>query len=83
MRKLGFHDAYLTWNDDAQALEEELLRAHRDADGDLDALGRHLDEIQAKMDTASLNSEEWNVLYRRRLQVELSARTDDADEAAA
>lgn len=83
MRKLGFHDAYLTWNDDAQALEEELLRAHRGADGDLDALGRHLDEIQAKMDTASLNSEEWNVLYRRRLQVELSARTDDADEAAA
>jgi hypothetical protein len=79
MRKLGFHDAYLTWNDDAQDLEEELLRAHQESDGDLEALGRRLDEIQARMDTASLNSEEWNVLYRRRLQVELSARTGDAD----
>jgi hypothetical protein len=32
------------------------------------------------MDTASLNSEEWNVLYRRRLQVELAARTGHTDE---
>jgi hypothetical protein len=32
------------------------------------------------MDTASLNSEEWNVLYRRRLQVELTARVRDDEK---
>jgi hypothetical protein len=73
-RKLGFHDAYLTWNDEAQGLEAKLLDAHHAADGDVEELRRRLDEIQAEMDTASLNSEEWNVLYRRRLQVELAAR---------
>jgi hypothetical protein len=74
-RKLGFHDAYLTWNDEAQELEAKLLDAHHQANGDVEELRRRLDEIQAEMDTASLNSEEWNVLYRRRLQVELAART--------
>ena len=73
-RKLGFHDAYLTWNDEAQGLEAKLLDAHKQANGDVEELRRRLDEIQAEMDTASLNSEEWNVLYRRRLQVELAAR---------
>jgi hypothetical protein len=73
-RKLGFHDAYLTWNDEAQDIEAELLTAHDEADGDVEALRARLDEIQAEMDTASLNSEEWNVLYRRRLQIELAAR---------
>ena len=82
-RKLGFHEAYLTWNDNAQELEEALLVAHREADGDVERLRERLDEIQADMDTASLNSEEWNVLYRRRLQIELAARADrDEWEAA-
>jgi hypothetical protein len=49
---------------------------HRDADSDIDEIERRLDEIQERMDTASINSEEWNVLYRRRLQVELAARTN-------
>jgi hypothetical protein len=73
-RKLGFHDAFLTWNDEAQGLEAKLLDAHHEANGDVEALRKRLDEIQEEMDTASLNSEEWNVLYRRRLQVELAAR---------
>jgi hypothetical protein len=81
-RKLGFDDAYLTWNEDAQGIEDALLEAHRSADGDVDALRARLDEIQERMDTESLNSEEWNVLYRRRLQIELSARADRDREAA-
>lgn len=81
-RKLGFHDAYLTWNDDAQEIEERLLTAHREANGDVEALRERLDEIQGEMDTASLNSEEWNVLYRRRLQVELAARADRDEREA-
>ena len=75
-RKLGFHDAYLTWNEEAQKIEDQLLEVHRDVEGDMDEIGRRLDEIQERMDTASINSEEWNVLYRRRLQVELAARTN-------
>jgi hypothetical protein len=72
-RELAFDDAYLTWNDDAQEIEDALLEAHRAADGDMEALRARLAEIQERMDTASLNSEEWNVLFRRRLQVEAAA----------
>jgi hypothetical protein len=79
-RRLGFGDAYLTWNDEAQDLEDALIAAHRDARGDVPKLQTRLDEIQERMDTASLNSEEWNVLYRRRLQVELTARVRDDEE---
>ena len=82
-RKLGFHEAYLTWNDNAQEIEASLLAAHEEADGDVERLRERLDEIQADMDTASLNSEEWNVLYRRRLQIELAARADRDDREAA
>jgi hypothetical protein len=77
-RTLGFRDAYLTWNDEAQEIEAQLLTAHQEANGDAEALRGRLDEIQADMDSASLNSEEWNVLYRRRLQIELAERTGSA-----
>jgi hypothetical protein len=79
-RRLGFGDAYLTWNDDAQDIEDALMAAHHDARGDVPKLRERLDEIQERMDTASLNSEEWNVLYRRRLQVELTARVRDDEK---
>jgi hypothetical protein len=69
-REVAFCDAYLTWNDDAQHFEDELMAAAGDADGDLPALRKRLDGIQEKVDAASLNSEEWNVLYRLRLQIE-------------
>ena len=69
-REVAFCNAYLTWNDEAQELEDELMSAGGTANGDLDRLRRRLDRIQARIDRASLNSEEWNVLYRLRLQVE-------------
>jgi hypothetical protein len=72
-RELAFSDAYLTWNEEAQGFERELMEAHAAADHDVPALERRLDEIQRRMDVASLNSEEWNVLYRLRLQVEQRA----------
>ena len=72
-REAAFCDAYLTWNDDAQELEDELVAAADEADGDLARLHRRLDRVQARIDRASLNSEEWNVLYRLRLQVERRA----------
>lgn len=72
-RQLAFSDAYLTWDDESQGFEDELLAIHRDADGDLESLRGRLDEVQERIDVASMNSEEWNVLYRLRLQVEQEA----------
>jgi hypothetical protein len=69
-REVAFCNAYLTWNEVAQELEDELMAAGGKANGDLDRLRRQLDRIQLRIDRASLNSEEWNLLYRLRLQVE-------------
>jgi hypothetical protein len=80
-RELAFREAYLTWSDDSQQIEDELTEARKAANGDVDGLRRRLDEVQDRMDAASLNSEEWNVLYRMRLQVEQAAagRRGDPD----
>ena len=80
-RELAFCDAYLTWSDEAQDLEDELMAAHESANGDVGALRTRLDEIQGRIDTADLNGEEWNVLYRLRLQVEQAAsrRADEQE----
>ena len=75
-RELAFSNAYLTWNEEAQDFERELIDAHESMDGDITALERRLDEIQKRMDIASLNREEWNVLYRLRLQVEQRAHRE-------
>ncbi len=69
-REFAFQPTYLSWNEDAQDLEDALRRAHRAANGDVESLRSELDEIQEKIDIASLNTEEWNVLYRLRLQLE-------------
>ena len=80
-RELAFADAYLTWNEESQGFEDELIEAHAHANGDVDAMRERLDEIQGRIDTASLNGEEWNVLYRLRLQVEQAAsRRSDGQE---
>lgn len=83
-RELAFRDAYLTWSDASQAFEDELLELHGQADGDIDRLRERLDELQDRMDIADLNGEEWNVLYRLRLQVEArtARRADDGEETA-
>lgn len=75
-RELAFSNAYLTWNEEAQAFERELMEVHDSMDGDIDALEQRLDGVQARMDVASLNREEWNVLYRLRLQVEQRAHRE-------
>lgn len=80
-RELAFSNAYLTWSDDAQEIEDALMAAHESANGDVDAMRERLDEIQERMDTESLGGDEWNVLYRLRLQVEQAAsrRADGQD----
>lgn len=82
-RELAFADAYLTWDEQSQGFEDELLAIHRDADGDIGAVRSRLDEVQERMDVASMNSEQWNVLYRLRLQVEqdVSRRSEGRAQA--
>lgn len=69
-RELPFDRARLTWSDEAQELEDAILQARSDAGGDIDSLHRRLDEVQRRIDAESLNAEEWNLLYRLRLQAE-------------
>ena len=68
-RELAFANVFLTWSDDSRDFEVELMRAH--ANGGGQGLRRRLDEIQGRIDAASLDAEEWNILYRMRLQAEL------------
>ena len=75
-RELAFANAYLTWNEESQAFERELMEVHESMDGDIAALEQRLDRIQERMDVASVNREEWNVLYRLRLQVEQRAHRE-------
>ena len=69
-RELAFRDAHITWNEEAQAFEDELMEVHAESNGNLDAMRARLDRLQERIDRATLSSEEWNVLYRLRLQIE-------------
>jgi hypothetical protein len=80
-RELAYGDAYQTWNEEAQGFEDELYEVYRSRNGGLETMRRSFDSIQERIDVASLNSEEWNVLYRLRLQLEHAAQ--DRDEARA
>ncbi len=69
-RELVFRNLYLTWNEEAQGFEDDLYRMYESEKHDVEELRTELDEVQARIDVASLNLEEWNVLYRLRLQLE-------------
>ena len=69
-RELAFRNVYFTWNEEAQAFEDDLYRMYESETDDVEELRKELDAVQARIDVASLNLEEWNVLYRLRLQLE-------------
>jgi hypothetical protein len=77
-RELPFTSAYLTWSSEAQAFEHQLEEAHASANGDVTGLRDRLDRIQDEMDGEALNGDEWNVLYRLRLQLEQATAHRDA-----
>ena len=77
-REVPFHGAHLTWQEDAQRLEDELLEAGQGTSRA--AVRRRLDQVQERIDTAELAVDEWNLLYRLRLQVELRAESADDRE---
>jgi hypothetical protein len=74
-RQLALSDAYLTWSETSQELEDALmeLRDRRAADRDIEPL---LDAFRERMDGAALNADEWNVLERMRLQLAQEANAD-------
>jgi len=72
-RELALGEAYLTWSEHSQALEDGLMEIQDDADADIETLVARLDRLQERIDSAPITSDEWNVLYRLRLQVEREA----------
>jgi hypothetical protein len=73
-RELPFCHARVTWSDQAQAIEDAVVGAFEAAADDPDELHRRLEEVQARMDAADLNADEWNILYRIRLEAEHRSR---------
>lgn len=74
---LVFAEAYLTWTDSSQRLEAQLAELATGADGSLglDALRERLDAVQLRIDREPIAIDEWNLLYRKRLQIERQATT--------
>jgi hypothetical protein len=72
--------AYMTISGEAQAMEDRIAAlAHADAPAEgpppFDAAARHeLESIDAQLATTNVPYEEWEVLYRERLQVERDLR---------
>ncbi len=73
--------AHLTISAEAQAIEDRVARLGRRPAGDADARPRYDDaaeralaSIDEKLATAEIPYEEWEVLYRQRLQVERDLR---------
>ena len=65
-------EANQTWSKEAQELEDALARAARDEED--------LDDIARRIESAALDHEEWEILYRLLLQVRLR-RTPLASDA--
>jgi hypothetical protein len=72
--ELTFTRAYLTWDKEANELEDALRRVWESVQGGsgMDALAR-LRAIETRMKRLTLPYEEWEVLFRQTLQVERSA----------
>jgi hypothetical protein len=74
-REAPFLGAHLTWSEDSQRFEDAIIEAGNGS-GSPPGLRRRLDRVQQQIDTAGLSIDEWNVLYRLRLQVEARAGAD-------
>ncbi len=67
-KRLAYTRAFLSWSPDAQRFERMLREFYRSSQGE--ELRYRLDRLQHQIDGASLTSDEWNLLYRLRLQLE-------------
>jgi hypothetical protein len=79
-KHLALTGAFLTWTKESQDFEAALTRLHQAHGDDAEALTPKLDALQDRIDRAPLTSDEWNLLYRLRLQVERAARLSQNGE---
>ncbi|HEX4744824.1 MAG TPA: hypothetical protein VFW12_09180 [Candidatus Limnocylindria bacterium] len=71
-KRLALTEAFLTWSEVPQRFEAELMKLHT-AKLPLDERIAALERLQDEIDAARMKSDEWDVLYRLRLQVERDA----------
>lgn len=72
-KRLALTEAFLTWSEVPQRFEAKLMDLHRAEDLSLEERIRALELLQEEIDAATIKSDEWDVLYRLRLQVERDA----------
>lgn len=70
-RELTFTEAYQTWDERAQRIEDELLRAAR-GEAEVDPIGPRIEELTIEID-------QWEILYRLFLQVRLRRSPIESD----
>ena len=70
-RELTFTEAYQTWSEEAQRIEDELLLAAR-GEKDVDPVGREIEQL-------TIEHEQWEILYRLFLQVRLRRSPIESD----
>lgn len=73
-KELAFSAVFLTWSETSQHLEAKLKELHDRSNRDPRRLIGRLDELQTEIDAAELKNDEWNMLYRLRLQIERDAQ---------
>lgn len=71
-KRLALTEAFLTWSEVPQSFEAKLMEVHH-GELALDARIAELVRLQEEIDAAPMKSDEWDVLYRLRLQVERDA----------
>ena len=72
-KRLALTEAFLTWSEVPQQFEAELMKLHLSKELTLERRIAALEALQDEIDAARLKSDEWDVLYRLRLQVERDA----------
>jgi len=73
VERLGFTKAYMTWDEEANNLEDRLSQIWREVvSGQIDAAAAQsrLDDIEQKLRTTPMPYDEWEVLLREKLLIE-------------
>jgi hypothetical protein len=81
-KRLALSQAFLTWSEESQRFEEELMAIQGRQDATLEDVTKAVGALQERIDAAHIQSDEWDVLYRLRLQVERDAYERSRKQAA-
>ena len=75
--QLAFGRAHLAWTKEGQALEDAMRRLHarlQPSSSSPDGLDRGLDEVDARLRDLDVAYDEWDVLFREKLLLQLATR---------